>query len=75
MNPCRHHEPLMLSNHYSIIRPPERNDDIDQVAEVLLVEGADIVLGEVSEREEDPVMLELPGNRMKTRSMRRLDDR
>ena len=30
MNPCRHHEPLMLTNYYSILRPPEVLDNIDE---------------------------------------------
>ena len=65
----------MFSNHYSSIRPPENNGNIDQMAEVTLVAEADNVLGDVSEREEDQTVLELHEERRMTRSMRRLAER
>ena len=66
MNPCRHHEPLMLTNYYSISRPPDALDNIDEESD----EGRDqdmIVTQEVVQTEAE--------SRMITRSLSRRTDR
>ena len=66
MNPCRHHEPLMLTNYYSISRPPDALDDIDEESD----EGRDqdmSVTQEVVQTEAE--------SRMITRSLSRRTDR
>ena len=66
MNPCRHHEPLMLTNYYSISRPPEVLDNIDEESDDRrdpdLIETQEVVQTESE-------------SRMVTRSLSRLNDR